>query len=154
MITNCRVCKSELTESNWMPSLVKKREYICKSCHDKKRRNNAAKNLERERMRRRKWMRKWREENPELAYIKAKKEAKRRVEKLKTYSRKYYYENKNIKSCQDKAHKALVSGVLIKQPCETCGNERVEMHHGDYTKPLKIKWLCPKHHHRLHQWIN
>lgn len=27
-----------------------------------------------------------------------------------------------------------------------CGNAKVEAHHTDYSKPLKIIWLCKKHH--------
>jgi hypothetical protein len=37
------------------------------------------------------------------------------------------------------------SGRLKKQPC-FCGNQKVEAHHEDYTRPLKIIWLCKKHH--------
>ena len=41
-------------------------------------------------------------------------------------------------------------GLLIKQPCEICGELKVEAHHEDYDEPFKIKWLCIKHHHDLH----
>lgn len=41
---------------------------------------------------------------------------------------------------------------LIKpQPCEQCGTEeRVEMHHKNYDKPLEISWLCRPCHMNLH----
>lgn len=42
--------------------------------------------------------------------------------------------------------KALRKGVLKKKPCEECGIKKVEAHHEDYSKPLKVKWLCHKHH--------
>lgn len=42
--------------------------------------------------------------------------------------------------------KAIRKGSLIKQPCEICGIKKVEAHHDDYSKPLKVKWLCNKHH--------
>jgi hypothetical protein len=41
---------------------------------------------------------------------------------------------------------ALVCGVLKKQPCEVCGEVKVEAHHEDYSKPLEVNWLCNPHH--------
>ena len=40
---------------------------------------------------------------------------------------------------------------LRREPCAVCGsNKDVEAHHEDYSKPLAITWLCPKHHRQLH----
>ena len=55
-----------------------------------------------------------------------------------------------------KAHKkveyALVSGKMVRQPCERCGmGELVHAHHDDYTKPLDVRWLCPLHHRERHR---
>jgi hypothetical protein len=47
--------------------------------------------------------------------------------------------------------KAKRKGTLIKQPCEICGDNKVEAHHEDYSKPLEIKWLCTKHHKQRHK---
>ncbi len=41
---------------------------------------------------------------------------------------------------------ALRDKRLFRQPCEVCGNERVQAHHDDYSKPLEVKWLCFEHH--------
>lgn len=42
---------------------------------------------------------------------------------------------------------AIRDGRLVKGPCEVCGTtERVQAHHDDYTKPLKVHWLCFQHH--------
>lgn len=42
-------------------------------------------------------------------------------------------------------------GVLLKQPCEVCKSTKtVHAHHEDYSKPLDIVWLCPKHHKERH----
>lgn len=52
------------------------------------------------------------------------------------------------------AHKAVrravVSGRLIKQPCEKCGALKVQAHHDDYSKPLDVRWLCIPHHNEHH----
>lgn len=45
---------------------------------------------------------------------------------------------------------ALKRGVLVRQPCEVCGDERSDGHHEDYTKPLEIRWLCRQHHMEAH----
>lgn len=45
---------------------------------------------------------------------------------------------------------ALKRGLLVRGRCEVCGEERVEAHHDDYSRPLDIRWLCRTHHRRLH----
>jgi hypothetical protein len=52
------------------------------------------------------------------------------------------------------AHIALASGLrrglVERQPCEVCGAEPTDGHHDDYDAPLRVKWLCRKHHRALH----
>lgn len=36
-------------------------------------------------------------------------------------------------------------GKLIPQPCEVCGEPNVQKYHDNYSKPLKVRWLCPFH---------
>ena len=45
---------------------------------------------------------------------------------------------------------AIRDGRLIRQPCEICGEKKVEAHHDDYSKPLEVRWLCRKHHLEHH----
>ena len=54
-----------------------------------------------------------------------------------------------------KAHTAVGSAIrdgrLKKKPCEVCGSmTNLHAHHDDYAKPLDVRWLCAKHHHRMH----
>lgn len=49
---------------------------------------------------------------------------------------------------------AIRSGVLIKQPCAKCGSGNTHGHHEDYSKPLDVIWLCPRHHAERHVEIN
>lgn len=44
----------------------------------------------------------------------------------------------------------LKSGALIKGVCQVCGDESVDAHHDNYGQPLKVRWLCRRHHTRLH----
>lgn len=49
-------------------------------------------------------------------------------------------------------HKAVVSGQLQKQCCEVCGAETVDAHHDRYEEPLNVRWLCRRHHVKLHYY--
>lgn len=53
-------------------------------------------------------------------------------------------------SAQKKAQRAIALGELTKQPCEACGEAKVDAHHDDYTKPLAVRWLCRRHHRQHH----
>jgi hypothetical protein len=46
---------------------------------------------------------------------------------------------------------AVRDGRLVKLACERCGNPDSEGHHDDYTKPLDVIWLCPRHHAERHK---
>ncbi len=80
--------------------------------------------------------------------------------------KKYNKDNhffRNGKHASDKAQNlceyAIRTGVLIIEPCEQCGENgkmkdgrrKVQAHHDDYNKPLDVRWLCQKCHHRWHK---
>lgn len=49
---------------------------------------------------------------------------------------------------------AVRLGKIQKQPCEICGDPKVEAHHDDYNKPFEVRWLCRQHHCELEgRWI-
>lgn len=47
-------------------------------------------------------------------------------------------------------NRAIASGKIKRQPCEICGKSKTDAHHDDYTKPLKVRWLCRTHHAQHH----
>lgn len=54
-----------------------------------------------------------------------------------------------------KAHsiinRAIRAGTVKRKPCVKCGVlKNVQAHHPDYSKPLKVIWLCPIHHSEEH----
>lgn len=53
-------------------------------------------------------------------------------------------------SARQEVLKALKRGELKKEPCNRCGSKKVHAHHTDYSKPLKVIWLCEKHHREAH----
>ncbi len=79
----------------------------------------------------------------------------------KTGEKNHFYRGGNTadKAAQSIAWKAIEKGILIPQPCESCGatgkmvDDRnvVQAHHDDYNKPLEVRWLCQRCHHEWHK---
>lgn len=46
---------------------------------------------------------------------------------------------------------AVGAGRIARQPCEQCNAPKAEAHHDDYSKPLSVRWLCPRCHSQLHK---
>lgn len=64
--------------------------------------------------------------------------------------RKRYYTNNPHKKLAHKAvERAVRLGQLVPEPCCICGKKAMA-HHEDYSNPLEVVWLCPKHHIQLH----
>jgi len=55
------------------------------------------------------------------------------------------------------AHAALRSaikrGLVQPRPCEVCGHPKAEGHHGDYSMPAAVTWLCREHHRDEHRVV-
>lgn len=103
----------------------------CKPCH----------NLQCRKLRREKW---------EQYRLKERDWAHRNRPKLRIKAKRYY---KRIRKSDrinvpETLRRAVRRGLVIKKPCEVCGDFRSQGHHDDYTKPLEVRWLCPKHHHQ------
>lgn len=45
---------------------------------------------------------------------------------------------------------AVRDGRLVKRPCESCGVDKAQAHHEDYSRPLDVQWLCFACHCRAH----
>ena len=65
----------------------------------------------------------------------------------------------NLRQKDEESHKyrartaagnALRDGRLRKEPCYFCGTTAdIEMHHPDYTQPLRVYWLCRLCHRKV-----
>lgn len=73
-------------------------------------------------------------------------------EVVRAAKRRYEERNPEKRRAANIANNALRDGKLVRQPCEVCGStERVHKHHDDYSRPLDVRWLCPKHHAEHHK---
>ena len=107
---------------------------------------------EEQKIKKREYNKKYREENREQLKLYA-----RKFRKEGKATRDLKKQNKSIKDWEKKhpdrraAHrevfKAKRNGTLVAQPCKECGDTNVQAHHEDYSKPLEVIWLCRIHHY-------
>lgn len=105
----------------------------CKACNKKDVQKNYRKNIDHYR-----------------EYDKARFQTSERKEKKKQYDRNRDLNSPGKRKANSKVANAIRNGVLVKKPCEVCGNPKVEAHHRDYRKWLDVAWLCFKHHRAEH----
>jgi hypothetical protein len=137
----------------------------CRACKVETDRRYREANPEKERERHRRY----REANPEKVsekdrrYYEANSEREREKyrryrqanpEKVRETGRRYREANPEKFKAHVATNSAIRDGKLIPQPCEVCGEEKVDAHHDDYSKPLEVRWLCHKHHKAHHREEN
>lgn len=52
--------------------------------------------------------------------------------------------------CREKTRRLIKQGIIIKNPCEICGEIKVQIHHDDYNNPYQVRFLCINHHIQHH----
>lgn len=91
------------------------------------------------------WYRKYRNENREKMRLNSKK-----------YNRIWRKKNKRNNTYPEKQAARIIlnsnirKGNIKRLPCKVCGNIKSQGHHEDYSKPLKVIWLCALHHAQKH----
>lgn len=63
--------------------------------------------------------------------------------------------NEKAKRTRARSHlnHAVRDGLLVRLPCQSCGNPKSEGHHHNYDSPLEVKWLCKMCHVEEHKLI-
>jgi len=81
----------------------------------------------------------WQHKNPKLT-----------IARVRRYQMKAV--NRKKKRATNAVYVAVKSGKLVRQPCEECGELKVEAHHTSYAKAeqLNVMWLCRTHHSAWH----
>lgn len=99
----------------------------------------------------------WRALSPERKREYLDRRQELRGEKIRERDRERWYPGRKKPRAPEKRRaqwtvaNALRDKRLFRQPCEVCGEEEVQAHHSDYSRPLDVRWLCRKHHMELHR---
>jgi len=72
------------------------------------------------------------------------------LEKQRIYGKKYRELNKDKIKAHYILNNAIKRGEIKRNPCEVCGNTKVQAHHDDYNKPFDVHWVCTIHHWTLY----
>jgi hypothetical protein len=86
----------------------------------------------------------------------AKKNKLNRESWMRNYEKRKAYEKTRDKGqvkARNIVRQRIADGRLQRLPCEVCNDPKSHAHHEDYSKPLDVKWLCPKHHSELHKLL-
>jgi len=75
----------------------------------------------------------------------------RRKAQVKARTKRHRANNPEKYKARTAVGNALRDGRLFREPCETCGAEKVHAHHDDYSKPLEVRWFCEPCHKAHHK---
>lgn len=90
-------------------------------------------------------------------YVKTHREEERRyrqnnLDRHAEYQRNYRAKNPETTKAHSVINTLKRQNKITPQPCEVCGEEKVEAHHDDYNEPTKVRWLCKKCHMKWHRY--
>jgi hypothetical protein len=120
----------------------------CKVCNRKDAKEHREKNIER--------VREYDRKRGSLPHRVEAREEYSKTEKgkasLSKARKRYLDSNPDKRAAHVILGNAIRDGRIIKLPCECCSStDRIHGHHEDYTKPIDVIWLCPRHHAALHK---
>lgn len=84
------------------------------------------------------------------AYDRDRGKNKDRIQAQVQITRAWREEDRRRGKAHSAVARAIRSGALIRQPCESCGDKSSVAHHDDYDKPLAVLWLCQSCHKQHH----
>lgn len=151
MIT-CKACDQEKSEELFYrhPRAASGRDSTCKECRKAKVRQNRADKIDYYRA----YDRKRFKEDPRVKERHKRYQSTDHGKRAMLKAKRRYIEKNTVKRA---AHiivgNAIRDGRLNKpHSCEVCGDspKRIHGHHDDYSKPLIVRWLCPKCHKEWH----
>lgn len=141
----CKECNSVKSLDHFYEGRGMKDGHLnqCKVCHNKSSKKNFAL-----KMKSPEYVLKRREKGRETARNRGYKRAPKDKETAYRKAQREKFDQKY--RARNKLNNALRAGKIIKESCSVCSNSDSEAHHEDYSKPLEVIWLCPKHHASRH----
>lgn len=146
MTHTCKICSATSDTVEFYKGVTSR----CKSCHKEKVRENRMKNAEHYRA----YDAKRYQEDPR---VRGRHKRYAQTEAGKVSLRKA--RAKWMSSNQDKRAAHIILGNAVRdgrankpEACSVCGStSTLHGHHGDYTKPLEVEWLCADCHAKKHR---
>jgi len=71
---------------------------------------------------------------------------------IQSHKKRWAEKHPDRRSASNAVSNAIRDGKLEKLPCFVCG-KNAQGHHPDYSRPLDVVWLCPKHHKETHALV-
>lgn len=84
------------------------------------------------------------------AYDRERGKNKDRIQAQVQITKAWREEDKRRAKAHSAVARAIRSGALVRQPCESCHSKSSVAHHDDYDKPLSVRWLCQVCHKQHH----
>lgn len=97
--------------------------------------------------------RKWEAENRERANRTAREWNRANPDKVAARHRRWIEAHPEKRAAQVQLGHAIEAGRIVRPTnCEDCGSDGlIHGHHDDYSKPLDVRWLCPRCHKAAHR---
>ena len=150
MLKTCLKCGEEKPENKFEKHSNGNRRNVCNTCRNKQRKHQPGYSSKRRIERNVKYVRAWRERNPDYSSVYYQNNRNAFVE----YYKKWRERNKEHYEAMlppiRKAQRYTKSNGIKYASCQSCECNGKHMHHEDYNQPYWVVFLCAGCHRRVH----
>lgn len=146
--SRCKACVAKYTKRQQQKKSAYLKEYRAKHAEEKAAYDKIYKERNKEKIAKKK--RQYRIKKRDILNEKQKEYTANHKEERAAYYKEYITRFPNKIKAQRVLQYAVQRGIILREPCEVCGEIKTEAHHPDYAKPLDVMWLCSHHHKTWH----